>query len=229
MLLAVCLAFVAMGVVIAVLGNWRLGVGDAVLFGLGALVFANQLFESRRLTHPLREDERRELPKGHPFGPSRRRQALVVALLVLAGGAQCLIGWERNPVFFWLGVAFVVGAVAVGVLVALGRFSRRTVTFEADGVRLAWAEGACLVRYDNLAELSTVTINGTLLVGLRPIELGGVLATAPEGQRTALTAKMHQAMLSVGVPLFINPAFHGFDARVLLWSLERWVRAARGA
>lgn len=52
LLLGVSLLFVVMGLVIVALGDWRLGLGNTIFFGLAAAVFAYQLRELSRFEGP---------------------------------------------------------------------------------------------------------------------------------------------------------------------------------
>jgi hypothetical protein len=221
LLLALSLVFVAMGVIVAVFGDWRLGVGTAGFFGLAALVFFVQRQDLERLN-----DQARVLPirGGVPIQQSMKRRSLFIGVMLGAGVSSVLVGYGRNPLVWWSGLALMVGAVIVFVLQLFGVPARRAISFSPEGIHFLGGPAPCLLHFDNIAQLQFAEWNGHLILLLTPINLAAVLMTVPEAQREKAGAQFTQSLQYMHAPLTIWPTQFGLETRSLMKTIERFVR-----
>lgn len=221
LLLSVSVLFVVMGLVVAALGDWRLGVGNTIFFGLAAAVFAYQLRELSRFEFPA---QLLTLKGGVPLPMSLQRRAFFTVVVFGAGVSSVLIGFQRNQLLFWLGVLLMLAAVVVGVLMLLGVPKRQSLMFTPEGIHFQGGAAPCVLHFDNLARLHAAEWNGHHIVLLQPINLAALLLTVPEAQRDAAAKKFGQSLAFMRAPLSIWATQFGLEARSLMKTIERYVR-----
>lgn len=221
LLLGVSVLFLVMGLVVAALGDWRLGLGNAIFFGLAAAVFAYQLRELSRFEGPA---QLLTLRGGVPLHISPQRRAFFTVVVFGAGASSVLMGFQRNQLLFWLGVALMVAAVVVGVLMLLGVPKRQSLMFTPAGIHFLGGGAPCVLHFDNLAQLQAAEWNGHLIVLLQPVNLAALLLTVPEAQRDAAAKKFGQSLAYMRAPLTIWASQFGLEAKSLMKTIERYVR-----
>ena len=121
LLLGVSVLFVVTGLVVAALGDWRLGLGNTIFFGLAAAVFAYQLrelsrFGGRRSCSRCGEAYRSRSP--HSAAPSSRWWSSVRVCRQCSSvfnATNCCPGWASSPGVG--GFEFVVGSGPTRTLV----------------------------------------------------------------------------------------------------------------
>ena len=221
LLLGVSVLFVLMGLVVAALGDWRLGLGNTIFFGLAAAVFAYQLRELSRFEGPA---QLLTLKGGIPLQMSSQRRAFFTLVVFGAGASSVLIGFQRNPLLFALGAVLMLAALVVGVLMLLGVPKRQSLMFTPEGIHFLGGGAHCVLHFDNLAQLQAAEWNGQLIVLLQPINLAALLLTVPEAQREAAAKKFGQSLAYMRAPLTIWASQFGLEARSLMKTIERYVR-----
>ncbi len=220
LLRGVSLLFVVMGLVVAALGDLRLGLGNTIFFGLAAAVFAYQLRELSRFEGPAQQ---LTLQGGIPLQMSLQRRAFFTLVVFGAGASSVLMGFQRNQLLFALGAALMIAAAVVSVLMLLGIPKRQSLMFTPEGIHFLGAT-PCVLHFDNLAQLQAAEWNGHLIVLLQPINLAALLLTVPEAQRDAAAKKFGQSLAYLRAPLTIWASQFGLEARSLMKTIERYVR-----
>lgn len=221
LLLGLSLVFVAMGLVILVLGDWRLGLGTAGMFGVAAFVFYVQLDDAQRF------DDRAILLSvrgGVPIPQSFKRRGMFIVAMLVVGASAMLVGYGRKAMMSWLGVALLVGGVIVFVLQLSGVPARRSIMFSPEGIHFLGGPASCVLHFDNIAQLQVAEWNGHLIVLLTPINLAAVLMTIPEAQREKAGKQFAHSLQYMHAPLTIWASQFGFEPRSLMKTIERFVR-----
>ena len=221
LLLGLSVVFVVMGLAVAAFGDWRLGLGNVGFFGMAAAVFAYQLHEMEKL------NERASLLTfngGEPLVMSSKRRLFFIAAMFTAGASSVLIGYERNAMLWWIGLALMLGGVVAFVLQLAGIPERRSLKFTPEGIHFLSGPAPCLLHFDNIASLQAAEWNGHIIIVLQPINLAALLLTVPEAKRDIAGKKFGESMAFMHAPLTIWASQFGLNARSLMKTIERWVR-----
>jgi hypothetical protein len=175
LLLATSLLFVLGGLVIAIGGDWRPGLGGVGFFGAGGVMFA---FQWRELARSEGDARLLSLPRGVPLAESAARRAFYLAIVLVVGASSMLFGDARNPTMWWAGSAMTVLGALMGLRMLVVPAPARLM-FSPVGIHFLGGEAPCVLHFDNLARLNCVERGGHLVVLLEPIDLAALVLTVP--------------------------------------------------
>jgi len=204
------------------------GLAGSLFFGACAAVALWRIIELRRLKKHLQTCPTVSVRGGVAisnrspllYGPVAGAAGIGLALFLLTDGS-----------LMFKGVALAMGLLGcAGLLLLLLGVGRQTLRFLPEGLERVKSHNRVLVAWDNISELSLLTVHDNTAIGLRFVTLEPALASVTgtaqprDGGRRRLAREFAVNQAWYGCQLVIFPAQFGLDAAYLLQALERYAR-----
>jgi hypothetical protein len=215
LLLAVSLAFVAMGALLVAVGRARReNVAGLVFFAGCAAVGVWTILRKREMSasaSALRVD----VLGGVPIPMKRSTPAIMGAALLLVG-VTMIWGYRQMPIHV-LACCVVMAAAGATLLalLALGRVGGGTLTFEPEGLRIASAKGSFVVHWSNVASAHAAEHyrNPAVLIRVRDVAMLVSSATGADvgAARASVAKAVHKNRTWAACDVLVSPFLFGID------------------
>ncbi len=222
-LFGICLLFVLAGLWIAFVGDTLLGLGCAVMFGGGIVIFGLQILDSYREQEAALTDGEVRLPGSVLIREVPLRARMAFAVTFCFGLGSLMVGMDRQPLLLFLGIGLCLTALALPFIKARG-YLTSTIMFCPDGIHLTERRRSYVIPFDHIVRMQSAEWNGHLLIFLWPTDLDVITnSVEPAEQKESLTKALLQSEAWMGAPLSIWPNRFGMQGAFLLRALHRYI------